>query len=241
MVQSHLLQLLSIITMDMPSELSTDAIHAEKVKVLKSLRPITEDSIEQSCVEGQYVKELKEKNLQVGYLEDLQIPSSHTETFVALKVHIDNWQWAKVPFYLRTGKRLAEKKAQIVIQFKDIPHNLYSEKVGKINPNCLIIQLQPEEKLQLSVMAKNMTLKEDKLKPAVLDFNFTDHIPNYRSYAYKRLLIDVLENNHQLFPYQEIDLTWQWIDPILNAWAKNLKLWRFIVQVHLVLKVQMSF
>lgn len=222
MVQSHLLQLLSIIAMDIPNELTADAIHAEKIKVLKALKPLDEADIRSHCVRGQYVAGVQNDELEVGYLEDVQLPKSNTETFVALKVHIDNWQWAKTPFYLRTGKRLHQKKAQIVIQFKDVPHNLFTGKQAEMTPNRLIIQLQPEEKLQLSVMAKNMTDGEDKLKTAVLDFNFTDHIPQYRSYAYKRLLIDIFQENHQHFPCkEEIELAWKWIDPIIAAWQQN--------------------
>lgn len=222
MVQNHLLQLLCLIAMDSPNELCADAIHLEKVKILKALRPFSKDSIKADTVRGQYVAGQCDGELVKGYLEDFQLAQSSTESYVAIKAFIDNWHWADVPFYLRTGKRLNKPLAQIVIQFKSVPHSIFKDQQDVIAPNKLIIQLQPEERLQLLVTAKDMTKTEQVLKPAVLDLNLTDQIKGYRSYAYKRLILDAVKGDKTLFIHRdEVEAAWAWIDPLAEAWQQG--------------------
>ena len=158
-----------------------------------------------------------------GYLEELAYPYSGTETFVALRAYIDNWRWARVPFYLRTGKRMKERCAEIVIQFKDVSHRVYEDSAGALQPNRLIIRLQPDELIQLSLMSKNLETLEMQLQPATLNLNFSDTYSQFRSDAYKRLILDAAAANPSLFIHRdEVENAWAWIDPIIEVW-KNSK------------------
>ncbi len=222
MVQNHLLQLLALIAMESPNKMDADNIRAEKIKVLQALRPITDKDVETCTVTGQYVAGSINNQLQAGYLEELNSDSSNTETFVAIKAHIDNWRWAKVPFYIRTGKRLKKRSAEIAIQFSDVSHNAFGEEAGKLIPNRLIIQLQPEERIQLILMAKDMTQLKTSLKPVTLDLNFTESSKGFKSFGYKRLLLDAICGNASLFIHREEGAAaWQWVDPIIDYWNKN--------------------
>ena len=174
MVQNHLLQLLGLVAMESPNKMGANNIRTEKIKVLQALRPITGDAVKRYTVRGQYVAGNIDDKLEPGYLEELGSGHSQTETFVAIRANIDNWRWAKVPFYIRTGKRLKRRSAEIVIQFKDVSHNAFDEEAGQLVPNRLIIQLQPEERMQLLLMAKDMTQLKTVLKPVKLDLNFTE-------------------------------------------------------------------
>merc|ERR1739838_895856 len=142
------------------------------------LRPLTEVLVDENTVRGQYVAGEFEGALVSGYLEELNKPMSQTETFVAIRAYIDNWRWSKVPFYLRTGKRMQQRAATIVIQFKPVSHQVYQGDVGPLSPNQLIITLQPDESIELTLMTKDLTQLETQLKPMSLNLNFSDKFQN---------------------------------------------------------------
>jgi len=222
MVQNHLLQLLGLVTMESPNKMEANNIRTEKIKVLQALRPITGDDVKKHTVRGQYVAGNVEGELVPGYLEELGSATSHTETFVAIRANIDNWRWAQVPFYLRTGKRLKRRSAEIIIQFKNVSHNAFNDDAGSLIPNRLIIQLQPEERMQLLLMAKDMTQLKTLLKPVKLDLNFTESSKGFKSFGYKRLLLDAIAGNAALFIHRdEGSAAWHWVDPIINYWKDN--------------------
>jgi len=222
MVQNHLLQLLCLVAMESPHRLDARNIRIEKLKVLESLRPLTGNDVRRHTVRGQYAfGEIGEATVS-GYLEELGAPKSMTETFVALQVFIDNWRWAQVPFYLRTGKRLAARMAEIVVQFKQVSHRVYDSSAGAMTPSRLVIRLQPEESLQLTLTAKDLTRNELSLMPVTLNLNLNENGTQFRSDAYRRLLLDVVNNNHALFLHRdEVDAAWRWIDPIFQAWQSS--------------------
>lgn len=223
MVQNHLLQLMCLVAIEPPNILDANTVRDEKLKVLKSLRPIDVDSCKTHTVKGQYTRgELDGKSVK-SYLEDIEKFSSDTETFVAIRAYIDNWRWAGVPFYLRTGKRLSRKHSQITINFKNIPHNIFPEGESIIN-NKLIINLQPEESIELVQTVKIPGPGGYRYKPTslVLDYgsSFKERFPE----AYERLLIDVIRGNQTLFMRKdEVEASWEWIDSINKSWA-NAKL-----------------
>lgn len=221
MVQNHLLQLLCIIAMEPPATGDPDAMRDEKLKVLRALRPLHDAEVLSKTVRGQYKAGASNGKPVVGYLEEKDVPKdSTTETFVALKVEIDNWRWAGVPFYLRTGKRLQEKLSEIVITFEDIPHSIYERPDAAHSWNRLVIQLQPIETITLSVLAKNPG-EGMRLKPVQLCLDFGDAFKERPLDAYERLLTDIVKGNLTLFMrHDELDAAWAWIDPIREAWLK---------------------
>ncbi|AMX01988.1 glucose-6-phosphate dehydrogenase [Microbulbifer thermotolerans] len=219
MVQNHLLQLLCLIAMESPNSMSAKNIRAEKIKVLEALRPLVGEAVDQNIVRGQYVAGGLGTQLVPGYLEELEAARSSTETFVAIRAHIDNWRWAGVPFYLRTGKRMEKRCAEIVIQYKCVSHRVYDESAGEVIPNRLVIRLQPEESIKLVLMAKKMDSLTMELQPAELNLTLSDTYDSFRSDAYKRLMLDVAENNPALFIHRdEVAAAWAWVDPIINHW-----------------------
>ncbi|MFL0809734.1 MAG: glucose-6-phosphate dehydrogenase [Agarilytica sp.] len=222
MVQNHLLQLLCLVAMEPPHTMNSENIQIEKIKVLDALRPITGSDVEKNTVRGQYVAGSYDDELVPGYLEELGSANSNTETFVALRVFIDNWRWARVPFYLRTGKRMKERCAEIMIQFKEVPHRVYDASAGRMTSNRLVIRLQPEEFIQLGLMSKNLHTLDMELQPAALNLNFSDTYTKIRSSAYKRLILDAASDNSSLFiSRKEVSAAWNWIDPIIDAWQKS--------------------
>lgn len=222
MVQNHLLQLLCLVAMESPTKVNAHSIRAEKLKVLEALRPIMGDDVAKNTVRGQYVAGNHNGELVPGYLEELGSPTSNTETFAAFKVHIDNWRWARVPFYLRTGKRMNSRFAEIVIQYKEVSHEVFPDSLGKLQPNRLVIRLQPEESIQLTLMTKDLSTLDMQFKPATLNLNFSDDEFKFKSYAYKRLIVDAAEDNQSLFiSREEVTLAWQWIDPIIKYWQES--------------------
>lgn len=222
MVQNHLLQLLCLIAMESPNKMNSRSIQAEKIKVLEALRPITGADVDTHTVRGQYVAGSYNRELVPGYLEELNSHNSDTETFVAVRAFIDNWRWARVPFYLRTGKRMKARCAEIVIQFKDVAHKVYGDGAGQLSPNRLIIRLQPEELIQLTMMSKNLDNMEMHLQPATLNLNFSDTYRRFRSDAYKRLILNAAADDASLFiSREEVQNAWAWIDPIIQAWKES--------------------
>ncbi|SHE35519.1 glucose-6-phosphate 1-dehydrogenase [Caldanaerobius fijiensis DSM 17918] len=219
MVQSHMLQLLSLVAMEPPIDLSTDAIRDEKVKVLRSLRPITRETVSSSVVRGQYGRGTIDGKPVVAYREEERVsPDSDTETFVALKTYVDNFRWAGVPFYLRTGKRLADRSAKIVIQFKQLPGILYFKEYGPLEPNLLVIWIQPREGVYLQFNAKKPGQKYN-IVPVQMDFCQNCSLYNNSPEAYERLLYDVMRGDSTLFTrWDEVEYSWRFVDSIVNAW-----------------------
>lgn len=219
MVQNHLLQLLCLVAMEAPVHFEPEAVRNEKLKILEALRPITGMDVQDRTVRGQYAAgERAGEQLPAYYFEKSVDHDSNTETFVALKAEIDNWRWAGVPFYLRTGKCLAQRKSEIVIQFKAVPHRLFSQNGGDPARNRLVIRLQPDESISLALMAKSpgrgMALQEVEL-----DLNFAKAFKRRRWDAYERLLLDVIEGDATLFMRRdEIEAAWRWVDPIIQGW-----------------------
>lgn len=224
MVQNHLLQVLALIAMEPPTRLDAESVREEKIKILRSLRPITRDNVNDDTVRGQYTTGISGSEKVPGYLEeDGAKVTSKTETFVAIKAHIDNWRWANVPFYLRTGKRMAEKRTEVVITFKSQPHNIFQETMSNLQPNRLIIRLQPDEGIEIQVMNKVPGLGEQMLlKPTTLDLSFDETFQNQRiADAYERLLLEAIHGNQYLFvAREEVEHAWRWIDGIITAWKK---------------------
>ena len=221
MLQNHLLQLLCLIAMEAPMRFDAEAVRNEKVKVLQALKPITSASVQEKTVRGQYTAgTVNGESVAAYYFEKNVNNDSDTETFVALEAEIDNWRWAGVPFYLRTGKRLAQKTSEIVIQFKPVPHYLFNNNAV----NRLIIRLQPEERITLELMAK-IPGKGMNLQPVALDIDLANAFKTTRRWdAYERLLLDVIEADSTLFMRRdEVEAAWQWVDGILRAWKANAK------------------
>jgi glucose-6-phosphate 1-dehydrogenase len=224
MIQNHLLQLLCLIAMDPPSDLSADSIRDEKVKVLKALVPFTPERLATQVVRGQYIGGYSEGKAVPGYLEEENSNTqSDTETFVALRADIRNWRWAGVPFYLRTGKRMPQKLSQIVIHFKEPPHYIFAPEQRLQISNKLIIRLQPDEGISLQVMTKDQGLdKGMQLRSGPLKLSFSDTYRSARTPdAYERLLLEVMRGNQNLFVRKdEIEYAWQWCDQLIAGWKK---------------------
>ena len=221
MVQSHLLQLLCLVAMEPPASFTPSAVRNEKVKVLWSLRPITQADVGAHTVTGQYAEGHAGGKAVPGYREEEGAnKGSDTETFVAIRAEIDNWRWAGVPFYLRTGKRLQRRSSEIVIQFKSAPTNIFAEVGASLAPNVLLIKLQPDEMITLSLMHKKAGLNEMALEQVGLDLSIEDAQAGIRRrIAYERMLLDVLRGNSSLFVRRdEVEAAWQWIDGIIEGW-----------------------
>lgn len=222
MIQNHMLQLLCLIAMDPPSDLSADSIRDEKVKVLKALRPITPDLVATHLVRGQYTAGSSGGQAVPGYREEEGAnKSSRTETFVALKVEIENWRWSGVPFYIRTGKRMPEKFSQIIIHFKPAPHYIFDPDQRHLANNKLIIRLQPDEGMAIQILTKDQGLgKGMRLRQGPLELTFseafdTERIPG----AYERLLWEVMRGHQYLFVRRdEVEWAWRWVDQLVSNW-----------------------
>jgi glucose-6-phosphate 1-dehydrogenase len=217
MVQNHMLQLLALVAMEPPAQFDATAVRDEKVKVLRGLRPLGPGD----SVTGQYRAGAIGGAAVPGYDDELGKDSA-TETFVAIKAHIDNWRWKGVPFFLRTGKRLPERKTEIVIQFKCVPHSIFASSGAATHPNRLIIGIQPRENIRLSVMAKVPGLDRGgiRLREVPLDISMPDAFAGPKKrIAYERLLLDLIEGDQTLFVRRdEVEAQWRWIDAIRGGW-----------------------
>ena len=223
MVQNHMLQLLALLAMEAPQSFDPDAVRAEKIKVLRSLRPIGAADVAAKTVMGQYSAGMANSAPVPGYLdEEGARAGSTTETFAAIRVDIDNWRWAGVPFYLRTGKRLQTRRTDIAIQFRPVPHNIFDSVGATLQPNRLLIQLQPEETVTLHVMTKEPGLEGMKLRPLALNLSLDEAYGTYRRrIAYERLILDILKGNSTLFVHRdEVEAAWEWIDGIHAGWRE---------------------
>ena len=217
MVQNHMLQLLALVAMEPPSNFDATAVRDEKVKVLRALRQVSEAE----TVTGQYRAGAISGEAVPGYDEELG-KDSGTETFVAIKAHVDNWRWKGVPFYLRTGKRLPQRVTEIIVHFRDVPHSIFAEKGAKMLANKLVIGIQPKENISLNLMAKVPGLDRDgiRLRPVPLDIAMPDAFSGaVRRIAYERLLLDLIEGDQTLFVRRdEVEAQWDWIDAIRGTW-----------------------
>ncbi len=218
MVQNHILQLLSLVAMEPPVSLDPDAVRDEKLKVLRSLRPMTVADVARDTVRGQYTSGNVGGERAIGYLQEDNVPAgSETETFVALRAHINNWRWANVPIFLRTGKRLAERRSEIVVEFAPLPYSLFPD-APRQPVNRLLIRLQPEEHVQLQMMAKQPG-SGMKLRPVALDLDLQSALAGRRAEAYERLLIDVIKGRLTHFMRRdELEAAWTWVEPIIDGW-----------------------
>lgn len=219
MVQNHLLQLLSIIAMEPPLSMHSDRIRDEKLRVLRALKPLNKHDLSSVVVRGQYTSGMIHGSSVPNYHAEKGVASnSTTETFVALQVEIENWRWAGVPFFLRTGKRLADRKTEIVVNFKPVPHFALEGSALHSGANRLIIQLQPQETIRLSCLAKQPG-EGMNLQSVHLDLDFEKILRSNRMEAYERLLLDVIHGRLALFVRRdEQETAWAWVEPILEAW-----------------------
>jgi glucose-6-phosphate 1-dehydrogenase len=222
MMQNHLLQLLCIVAMEPPMSATPNAVRDEKLKVLRSLKPFTPESLRQNVIRGQYRSGHVNGVAVPGYRKEPGAnPESRTETFVAVRAEIDTWRWAGVPFYLRTGKRMAGQLAEVVVRFKPIPHSIFAQPNSSFEPNCLVIRLQPDEGLQLNLMAKTPG-DGMRLRPVELELDFRETFKTPRMDAYERLLLDVLRGHLTLFMRSdELEAAWEWVEPILHFWDQE--------------------
>ncbi len=226
MLQNHMLQLLCLVAMEPPALFEPTAVRNEKIKVLRSLRAIGRGDVATETVAGQYTAGAIGGKAVPGYLDELG-RDSRTETFVALRAHVDNWRWSGVPFYLRTGKRMARRSTEIYLQFRAVPHSIFATPGGgaqtMLQPNALVIRLQPEERIQMMLMHKTPGLDRNglRLSQVSLDLDLDEEFAHHRRrLAYERLYLDAIEGNGTLFVRRdETEAAWQWVDAILDGWA----------------------
>ena len=222
MVQNHLLQLLCFVAMEPPHSIAADPVRDEKLKVLRSLQPLTGEGALAASVRGQYRPGICGTEAVPGYGEETGLNASLTETFVALRTEVNNWRWAGVPFYLRTGKRLAQRVSEIVVAFRRVPHSLFGGAGGELAPNKLIIRLQPDEGVKLSLMVKQPGPGGLRLRESSLDMTFAETFGGRHPEAYERLLMDAVRGNQTLFMRRdEVEIAWAWVDPIIAAWRES--------------------
>ncbi|MBB6214434.1 glucose-6-phosphate 1-dehydrogenase [Anaerosolibacter carboniphilus] len=221
MVQSHMLQLVSLIAMEPPNDLDTKSIQDEKVKVLKAIKKMAGKDIEENTVRGQYGSRRSERGEISGYRQEARVaPHSNTETFVALKLYIENFRWAGVPFYIRTGKRMPEKSTEILIQFKTMENILYF-KDKQLQPNILVIRIQPMEGIFFQFNAKEPGTRQ-RIIPVEMDFCQNCRVGINSPEAYERLLYDVMRGDRTLFArWDEVEYAWKFVDNILEAWKNH--------------------
>ncbi|MEQ8179249.1 MAG: glucose-6-phosphate dehydrogenase [Amphiplicatus sp.] len=221
MVQNHLMQLLCLVAMEPPLDLGADTVRDEKIKVLKALRPFTAETAREYSVRGQYKAGVVDGKSVSAYADELG-KASETETFVALKAHIDNWRWAGVPFYLRTGKRMSGRRSDIVIQFKEVAHTVVGPEAGRLQPTRLVIRLQPDEGMKLMLMTKEPGPGGLRLRYVPLNLSYAETFTERYPDAYERLLMAVVRGDLALFMRRdEVEAAWRWVDGILEAWAND--------------------
>jgi len=210
MFQNHLLQLMTITAMEAPAKFAAQLVRDEKVKVLQSVRPMTDCDFAADTLRGQYD----------GYLDEEGIPqTSQTATFAAVKLHVDNWRWQGVPFYLRSGKAMSCRTTQVVIQFREPPHLIMPDVApSSLEANRLVIQIQPNEGIQLHFQTK-VPDENMSMRLTTLDFRFDQYFQSEMADSYQRLLLDALQGDASLFAREdEVELAWSIIDPIIRAW-----------------------
>ncbi len=223
MVQNHLLQLTGFVAMEPPAVLEADAIRNETLKVFQALRPIKEEEIATMAIRGQYISSLIRGEKIPGYREEKGVdPLSRTETFVALKFYIDNWRWAGVPFYLRTGKKLPARVTEVVVHFRHVPHHLFSN-IESYQPvsNQLVIRIQPDEGILLK-MGMKLPGAGFHVKTVNMDFHYAEVTNILLPSAYERLLLDCMQGDATLFSRGDaVEEAWKFMQPLLDAWENN--------------------
>ena len=220
MVQNHLLQLLCLVAMEPPTYVDRETVRDEKLKVLQALRPMTPELVDRDVVAGQYAAGLCDGAPAKAYVDEVG-HASDTETFVALRTEVQNWRWAGVPFYLRTGKRLPERVSEIVVVFKEPPHAMFPHSEGPTEPNRLHIRVQPDEGMRLHMTAKEPGPGGIRLRPVSLDLSYAAAFGARSPDAYERLLMDVVRGNPTLFMRRdEVEAAWTWVAPILDRWSQ---------------------
>ena len=220
MVQNHIMQLMCLVAMEPPSAMDANSLRDEKLKVLNALKPIRTTRVEHVTVRGQYGAGAIDGKAVPGYLEELEHPSE-TETFLAIKAEIDTWRWSGVPFYLRTGKRMAQRASEIVVQMRPIPLSIFPSDVGEVRPNRLVIRLQPDEGVRLYLMSKDPGPGGMRLKTTSLNLSFSETFKVRFPDAYERLVMDVVRGNQTLFMRKdEVEAAWTWCEPILDGWSR---------------------
>jgi len=224
MVQNHMLQLVTLVAMEPPHLLDPNEVRNEKTKVLRSLRPITPASVAANTVRGQYAAGNSGGKPAPGYNEEEGAKgNSDTETFVAIRAEVDNWRWAGVPWYLRTGKRMQSRRTDIAIQFKPVPHNIFAADQPELQANRLVIHLQPEESVTLEILSKQPGLEGVRLREVPLELSLPKSESGGRTrIAYERLLLDALKGKSTLFVRRdEVEAAWTWIDGIQSSWRST--------------------
>ncbi len=221
-VQNHVMQVLSLVAMEPPVNLDADSIHDEKVKVLKALRPLSEEALKKEVVRGQYGPGFVNGAEVIGYRQEKNVsPTSNVETFLALKVFIDNWRWQGVPFYIRSGKRLPKKATEIAVIFKDPPAVLFQEGTKRNEPNVLAIRIQPDDGTSLKINCK-VPGPSSSIQPVKMDFRYGTYFGIEPPEAYERLICDCILGDRTLFAREdEVLSSWQFLTPILDFWAKE--------------------
>ncbi|NOR74219.1 MAG: glucose-6-phosphate dehydrogenase [Draconibacterium sp.] len=223
MLQNHLLQLVSFVAMEPPTVINATAIRNETIKVFQSLRPIPENMVSKYVIRGQYTESKIRNNKVVGYREEPGVDEfSRTETFVALKFFIDNWRWAGVPFYIRTGKKLPTRVTEVVIHFKSVPHHLFdSANSSSTNNNQLIIRIHPDEGILVKFGMKTPGAGFE-VQTVNMDFHYSDLTDTTVSAAYERLLLDCMQGDATLYARGDaVEEAWKFVQPIINAWQNN--------------------
>ena len=222
MVQNHLLQILCLIAMEPPVSIQSESVRDEKLKVLKSLAPFTEETIGINSVRAQYLDGISKGEAACAYIDEEGVNAeNNTETFVALKLEINNWRWTGVPFYLRTGKRMHSKSSEIVVRYKAVPHNIFS-KEASLKADQLVLRIHPDEGIDLKLNTKKPGVSGYDLEELPLDLNLHDYHELGHQDCYERLLLDVIRGNPSLFVRRdEIEASWKWIDNIINLWESE--------------------
>ena len=222
MIQNHLLQVLAVVAMEPPSIFDSESIRNESVKVLQSLRALKSDEVAQNVVRGQYIETLVDDQIQKGYRQEKDVaPNSKTETFVAMRLFVDNWRWSEVPFYIRTGKCLPERVTEVVLHLKPAPHQLFKQRCVSQSTNMIILRISPDAGVAVDFGMK-IPGAGYKVQNVNMAFHYSDLASKKISEAYERLLLDCMIGDSTLFARADaVKASWKFVDPIINAWHTN--------------------
>jgi glucose-6-phosphate 1-dehydrogenase len=222
MIQNHVMNLMALVAMEPPATADADAIRTEKFKVFASVKPIADADVPRFSARGQYDAGTIDGKPVIGYRKEPNVaPESNTETYAAIKLFVDNWRWAGVPFYLRSGKRLARKVSEIAVTFKSIPHRLYGEKTDAIEPNVLVVKIQPDEGISLRFDAK-VPGPKDHIRSVSMDFNYGSAFGVQSPPAYERLIADAMRGDQTLFTrWDAVERAWEIVTPVLETWTNQ--------------------
>jgi glucose-6-phosphate 1-dehydrogenase len=221
-VENHLMQLLCLTAMEPPISLSADSVRDEKVKVLRSLRAMAPSQVPENVIRGQYARGFVRGDEVPGYREEPDVaPTSRVETYLAMRVFVDNWRWGGVPFYVRAGKRLARRVTEIAVTFKKVPHGLFRAPDGGITPNVLALRIQPDEGIALRFISKEPG-QATVLRDVAMDFRYGAAFGSNTPEAYERLLLDAIRAEATLFTRRdEVEEQWEYIDHVFQAWTRE--------------------